>query len=233
MNDRADNNKPQIDDSAKALWGYPSAGESRWPAIGAVFMALILQLLLPDRLTPGPRYVLPILEVLLLVPLIVVNPSKLTKESRNMRAFSIAVIALINAANIASIGLLLHVLLNNSATNGRELIYAAVGIWLTLVLVFGLWYWELDRGGPLARCSSDHEPPDFMFPQMENPGLTRSRWAPSFLDYMYVSLTNATAFSPTDTMPLRPRTKVLMGIQGLASLTTIAVVGARAVNILH
>jgi hypothetical protein len=116
--------------------------------------------------------------------------------------------------------------------NGRELIVASVGIWLTNVIVFGLWYWELDRGGPYARHREDHPEPDFLFPQMCTPGAGRPDWAPGFTDYLYVSLTNATAFSPTDTMPLTPMAKLLMGGQAIASLLTVAVVASRAVNIL-
>jgi hypothetical protein len=100
------------------------------------------------------------------------------------------------------------------------------------VIVFGLWYWELDRGGPSARHDPHHREPDFLFPQMATPGAARPDWAPGFLDYLYVSFTNATAFSPTDTMPLTPLAKGLMGVQSAASLLTVALVAARAVNIL-
>jgi hypothetical protein len=118
-------------------------------------------------------------------------------------------------------------------SNGRLLIVSGAGVWLTNVIVFGLWYWEMDRGGPLKRRSEDHPAPDFLFPQMTNPGAARGRWSPVFLDYLYVSLTNAAAFSPTDTMPLTTRAKALMGAEGLASLATIGIVAARAVNILR
>jgi hypothetical protein len=100
------------------------------------------------------------------------------------------------------------------------------------VIVFGLWYWELDRGGPSARHDPHHREPDFLFPQMATPGSARPDWAPGFLDYLYVSFTNATAFSPTDTMPLTPLAKSLMAVQSAASLLTVALVAARAVNIL-
>ena len=115
---------------------------------------------------------------------------------------------------------------------GKNLLFYATQIWFTNVLVFGLWYWELDRGGPGERCASRHREPDFLFPQMANPGAATFDWHPSFVDYLYVSFTNATAFSPTDTMPLTEWAKVLMMIQSLASLITVALVAARAVNIL-
>jgi uncharacterized membrane protein len=220
-------------EAERAMWGYPSPGESRWPATGAVTVALILQAALPDRLTVGPSWVVPILELCLVVPLIIANPSRLTATSRDMRKLSIGLIALVNVANITSLALLVHVLVNGSKINGKQLILAAVGIWLTQVIVFGMWYWEIDRGGPVARTSVDHRPPDLLFPQMENPKVQRGPWYPTLVDYMYVSLTNSTAFSPTDTMPLSLLAKGLMAAQSLVSLTTIAVVGARAVNILQ
>ena len=220
------------DEQRAALWGYPLPGESRWPASAAVAMAIVMFLILPDKLVAGPRLALPVLETALLVPLMIANPSKLSHESRDMRYLSIALIALINLANIASLALLVHYLLAGGKADGRQLIEAGIGVWATLVIVFALWYWELDRGGPQARCRRDHGPPDFLFPQMENPAVAKGEWAPRFVDYFYVSLTNATAFSPTDTMPLTGRAKLVMAAQSVASLTTIALVGARAVNIL-
>jgi len=222
-----------VSDTERALWGYPSPGESRWPATAAVAVALIFQAALPDRLTVGPPWVVPALELCLVVPLIIANPSRLTTKSRDMRRLSIGLIALVNAANITSLALLVHALVNGSKVNGKQLILAAVGIWLTQVIVFGLWYWEVDRGGPVARTTVDHNAPDLLFPQMENPQVHRGRWSPTLIDYMYVSLTNSTAFSPTDTMPLSAVVKGLMAAQSIVSLTTIVVVGARAVNILQ
>ena len=113
-----------------------------------------------------------------------------------------------------------------------ELIFAAMQIWMTNVIVFGLWYWELDRGGPSARCRTSHREPDFLFPQMSTPAAAPPDWAPMFVDYLYVAFTNATAFSPTDTLPLTTWAKVLMAVQALASLLTVALVAGRAVNIL-
>jgi uncharacterized membrane protein len=216
----------------QSLWGVPTPGESRWPATVAVLAALVIQAILPERLTIGPSWIIPSLELCLLIPLVIANPSRLSRESRDVRKLSIALIALVSAANIVSLGLLVRVLVNGTKVNGKLLIVAAVGIWITQVLVFGLWYWETDRGGPIARTRADHAPPDFLFPQMENPGVHRGDWYPTLYDYVYVSLTNSTAFSPTDTMPLTTRAKALLASQSLVSLTTIAVVGARAVNIL-
>ena len=224
-------------DQADALWGYPSEGESRWWAAMAVVAALLLQIRLPEKLTIGPRYLLPALEMALLVPLVVANPSRFSRSSRDTRWLSVTLIAIVNADNIVSLALLIRRLLHggqlsSGSLNGRALVYSAISIWLTGVLVFGLWYWEIDRGGPVKRCTTDHGPPDFLFPQMENPGVARTPWTPHFIDYMYLSLTNSTAFSPTDVLPLTRQAKAIMAAQSVASLATVAVVGARAVNIL-
>jgi len=143
----------------------------------------------------------------------------------------IALIALITVANVVSLTELIHALLYGTKAGGRPIVYASVPIWLTNVIVFGLWYWELDRGGPAARQVREHRQPDFLFPQMSTPGCA-PEWSPNFLDYIYTSFTNATAFSPTDTMPISMWSKLLMMLQSLASLVTVAVVVSRAVNIL-
>lgn len=213
-------------------WRVPSPGEPRWPATLAVLIAVVIYIRLPDRLTPGPQFLIPILELALLVPLVVANPARITPESRDLRWLSLILIALVSAANAGSLVQLVRYLLHGGGANGRQLIRAGVGIWVTQVLVFAVWYWDLDRGGPLARTQADQAPPDFLFPQMENPELAGGQWWPQFWDYLYVSLTNSTAFSPTDTLPLTARAKMIMASQSVVSLTTVAIVGARAVNIL-
>ncbi len=216
----------------QAGWGFPSPGESRIPAALAVVAALALYVVLPNRLTLGPSWLLPALEAALLVPLIAGNPTRLTRESRNLRGLSISLIALVSLANVVSLSLLVHYLLHGGKAGGRQLVYSGIAIWLTNVIVFGLWYWELDRGGPLARVQPTHRRPDLLFPQMSTPWVVDRPWFPQFIDYLYTSLTNATAFSPTDTMPLTPWAKVLFGTQSLISVMVVVVVGARAVNIL-
>jgi uncharacterized membrane protein len=215
-----------------ASWRLPSPGEPRWPATLAVVVGLLIYIRLPDRLTPGPQYSVPVLELALLIPLVIAHPARITPESKNLRWLSLALIALVLAADGSSLVLLVHYLLHGGKANGRQLIRAGVGIWATQVLGFGLWYWEMDRGGPLARTQTDHDPPDFLFPQMDNPSLADGPWWPQFWDYLYLSLTNSTAFSPTDTLPLTARVKMMMAAQSVVSLATIAIVGSRAVNIL-
>jgi uncharacterized membrane protein len=199
-----------------------------------VLVAIALQLILPDRLIRGlgNRALIPTLEGALIVVLLIVNPSgHISKEQSRLRVIGVALIALITVANVVSLTELIHALLYGTKAGGRSLVYASVPIWLTNILVFGLWYWELDRGGPGARQLPKHRRPDFLFPQMSTPG-SAPGWTPDFLDYFYTSFTNATAFSPTDTMPLTTWAKLLMMLQSLASLVTVAVVVSRAVNIL-
>lgn len=210
----------------------PNQREPRWPAALAVIAALLLYVTLPDKLIPGPKYVLPVLELALLVPLMVTTPHRHHNEARIGRIASLILVAIVNIANVASLILLVHFLLSGGKTEGRDLVFASIQIWLTNVLIFALWYWELDRGGPGPRTRPHQRHPDFLFPQVQNPDLARRGWRPSFVDYLYTSFTNATAFSPTDTMPLTPAAKALMGVQAAASLLTVALVAARAVNIL-
>lgn len=226
---------PLTDEQRDACaWGVPASPESRWPASLAVMAAVTLYATLPERLTIGPTWLLPVLELALLVPLTLALPRRGQDEPQSHRLASIGLIALVNAANVASLILLVNSLLSGvNKREGSELIVAAMQVWLTNVLVFGLWYWELDRGGPSARCSDHHREPDFLFSQMTTPAAAPPRWAPAFVDYLYVAFTNATAFSPTDVLPLTSWAKILMLAQSLASLLTVALVAARAVNILQ
>jgi uncharacterized membrane protein len=172
------------------------------------------------------------LEAVLLLAIMATNPNRLTRESRDMRQVSLGLIALIAVANLLSLTLLVQALLNGSATSGRYLILAALGIWLTNVVVSALVFWELDRGGPHARSIGEPVEAEFLFPQDSLPEPRFATWTPDFGDYLYVSFTNSTAFSPTDTMPLSGRMKMAMLVQSLLSLVTIGLVAARAVNIL-
>ncbi|MDB5058397.1 MAG: putative rane protein [Chloroflexi bacterium] len=213
-------------------WGTVARNEPRWPATVAVIAAISLYLALPSRFIFGPPIALPILEAILIIPLSIVAPHRRVNETRWQRWAAIALIAIINIANVASLVLLIDRLINGGKIVGTNILIAAFEIWLTNIIVFALWYWELDRGGPDDRSMPGHRQPDFLFPQMVTPECTTERWSPAFLDYLFVAFTNATAFSPTDTMPLTPMAKTLMMLQALASLITVALVAARAVNIL-
>jgi uncharacterized membrane protein len=213
---------------------YPprAAGESFWPAQMTVLATIVLQLSLPQRLTVGPIWVVPAIETVLLVGLSVITPRKLVHEHKGRRRVALSITALVSAANVFSLVALTHFLLHHDVSNGRELIGAGVLIWLTNFLIFSLWYWEMDRGGPGLRAAGHDARPDFLFPQMSDDRVEPIEWRPHFIDYLYVSLTNATAFSPTDTMPLTPMAKSVMGLQSVVSLVTVGLIVSRAVNIL-
>jgi len=217
-----------------SAWGVPARREPLWPARLTILATLLLYVALPERLTlgVGPKWGVPILELALLLVLFVAAPRHRRQRPPWTRLAAILLTGVVSAANVLSLALLVDALLHGNKATGRELLFSSVEIWLTNVLVFALWYWELDRGGPDARRDPAHREPDFLFPQMTTPGCADAGWAPGFVDYLYVSFTNATAFSPTDTMPLTPWAKGLMTVQSLASLLTVALVAARAVNIL-
>ncbi|MDQ6847066.1 MAG: DUF1345 domain-containing protein [Candidatus Dormibacteraeota bacterium] len=206
--------------------------EARWPASLSIVVAVVLYLTLPELLVLGPRWVFPALEAAILLPLTVARPHRHPGEAGPSRIAAIALIGLATLGNVASLGLLVHVILGGFHITGRTLIVSAIEIYLTNVIVFGLWYWELDGGGPAARLRPGAPYRDFLFPQMNMPDKAPPGWRPTFFDYLYVSLTNATAFSPTDTLPLTRKAKGLMAIQCVASLLTVALVAGRAVNVL-
>jgi hypothetical protein len=227
-------------------------GESPlWPTL-AVLSAVGLYATLPTGFTSAGhataglfaavRWLVPALTVLLLAPLVLSVPQQRLLQSAGQRASalrvsrriaSIAVIALITAANGAAIVLLVRLLVTGTTIPGRELLRAGIHLWCMNVLVFGLWYWQLDGGGPLERRLESRREPDFLFPQQTLADATDRHWQPNFIDYLFVSYTNATAFSPTDTMPLSEWAKLLMIIESAASLLLAIMVVARAVNILH
>jgi len=206
---------------------YKTQNEPIWHVQLALVVAIVLQLLLSNQLTVGPKYVIAGFEVLLVVALALVRPDEKSITFRVRHTMSIVLIAVISFANISSLVLVIANLLGgNHGVTGKQLIISGLSIYLTNIIIFGLWYWELDV--------ANDKPTDFLFPQMTaGESVTKQKhWSSTFLDYLYTSVTNATAFSPTDTMPLTHRAKLLMTIQSLTALLTIALVAARAVNIL-
>lgn len=214
----------------------PAHGEYHWPPQLTVVAAIVLQLLLPDRLVAGPKWILPALEGLMLVALVIASPQRLEAPHSVRRVLTLCLTAIVSIANGISLVLLAHLLLNRGLSNGNQghqLIIAGSEIWLTNVMIFSLWYWELDRGGPGVRAAGLDGRPDFQFPHMtDEVAALYPGWRPQFADYLYLSLTNAAALSPTDTMPLSVAAKMIMGFQSLISLVTIGLVVSRAVNIL-
>jgi len=228
--------------AARALvpaWRRPTRGEHRWPVTVTVVVAIVLQIRLADSLTkPLPHLLLPLLEIALGVGLGIANPVRIERGGKVVRAGSIALIVLITAANATSAILLVRAILERAPGTGNAtaLLASGAAVWATNVIAFGLWYWEFDRGGPVARTvgGGTMRPPDFLFPQM---GLERDlvppKWEPHFIDYLYLSFTNATAFSPTDVMPMARWAKCTMAVQSGVALLVGVLVIARAVNVLQ
>jgi uncharacterized membrane protein len=223
-----------IESRAVPAWQRATEGEHRLPVAIAVALAIGLQLVLPNRLVIGPSWLFPSLEGLLLIGLIAANPRRINRTSTLLRTGSVLLIALFSLANAWSSAELIRGIVNSNSGDNNASVLLARGatIYVTNIIVFGLWYWEWDRGGPVARARGQRPYPDFQFPQMVQQDLTSSEWQPNFIDYLYVSFTNAVAFSPTDTMPLSRWAKMLMLIQASVALLTVAFVIARAVNIL-
>jgi hypothetical protein len=210
----------------------------------AILVAGVLYGSLPDSLLIGPRLLIPALEAALLVTVVVTNPRRLTKETRFSRYASLGLAGLVLVTNLVAEGFLVHHLVTASKSSGATLLIAALQVWLTNVIAFGLLYWELDRGGPVARARRKRDRlqlADFRFSQDENGDAVvevadgsseTSDWVPTLVDYLYLSTTNSSAFSPTDTMPLSHRAKALMALQATAALIVTLLVIARAVSAL-
>ncbi|GLZ53737.1 DUF1345 domain-containing protein [Actinomycetospora sp. NBRC 106378] len=212
-------------------WRRATTGERRWPVALAVLVVAGLQLTLPDEVVLGSRWLLPVLELAVLAVLLVANTFE--AEPRWRRRVSLVLTALISVANaFAAVRLVYHLVEGRGGDDPGTLLATGAAIWATNVIGFALWYWQFDRGGPSARARGDRDVPDFWFPQMQSPDLD-PEWEPQFVDYLYVSFTNATAFSPTDTMPLSRWAKLTMLVQSAVSLATVALVVARAVNVLR
>lgn len=208
--------------------------EPVWHLQLTVLAAIGLQLALPSHYVFSSRWILMIAEVLLLAALSFTTPKEKVFRSLSRRINVFLLIAAIGLTNIYALLQVADKLLGSGQIqNGRDLIMSAINIYLTNVIVFALLYWEMDGGGPGQRLATSSYEQDFMFPQDQNPGYKHPHWRPTFIDYLYVSSTNSMAFSPTDTMPLSRRAKLLMLGQATISLVAIALVAARAVNILR
>jgi uncharacterized membrane protein len=216
-------------------WMRSTQGERRWPVTLSVIAAIVLQILLPPHLTrPLPTFLMPALEGALGIGLHIANPVRIERGGKAVRTASIALIVLITLANAISAVLLIRAILIGAAGNSATpLLATGASIWATNVIAFALWYWEFDRGGPVRRAHGEMHFPDLMFPQMASPELAAPDWEPRFVDYLYMSFTNATAFSPTDVMPLARWAKLTMLAQSAVALAVGALVIARAVNILR
>ncbi len=206
-----------------------------------MLVAMAFYITLPATIASGRpyasvlfRFVIPVIELVLLIPLTVSAPHREAVESGRRRMASIALIGILTVANLIALGLLIWTLLDpQSSVHGRDLLFGALQIWVTNVIAFGLLFWEVDGGGPPARFAEPDADRDFAFPQMTDPEVAHEGWYPRFGDYLYTSYTNAMAFSPTDTMPVTMLAKGLMAAESGASILTLLLVAARAVNILN
>ena len=222
--------------AARAIpaWQRRTQGEERWPVTVTIAAAIALQMAVPDRLVlVHPSWVLPAAQGVLLIALVLANPHRIDRESKALRLLALMLAALLSLANGWSLArLAIGIVSGSPGTTPSRLLISGALIWLTNVIVFGLWYWEFDRGGPVARALNTKQYPDFQFVQMVSPTMAPPDWEPRFIDYLYLAFTNAAAFSPTDVMPLSRWAKIAMAAQSAVSIVTVALVVSRAVNIL-
>lgn len=216
-------------DNTASLQKHKIVFVPRWAALVGILAIGILYLALPEYLTFGPSWLLLILEVVLLIPLLFVWRTRRPISHKTLRLFTLAILGVVTVGLAASISLLVSIVLAGSIKAGFLLRSAAL-LWVTNILVFALWYWEVDGGGPHKRQHMGHQAADFMFPQQADGN--KSGWVPEFVDYLFVAFTGATALSPADTFPLTRPAKLLMMVEAMISLTVIVLLAARAVNIL-
>jgi hypothetical protein len=210
-----------------------ATGEPRWPMAAAVIVAMFLTVLLPKELRPFPVWLVPSLGGLLLAALIRGDPGRISRRSAMLRGLSIGLVSLLVVSAIWSTVLLVNELIHGgSLTNSAdELLEAGACVWVLNNIAFSLLYWELEGGGAAARLVGSRRHPDIAFPQDLNPHTAPEGWRPRFVDFLYLGFTNATAFSPTDAMPLAPWAKMAMALQAVISLVILGLVVARAVNV--
>ena len=210
--------------------------EPRWPlalVLGAfIVLTVVLRLVQPERERLGPRWLVPIIEIALLVALIAADPTHLARRTKWLRPLAITlIVALLAMAIISDAVLIVHLIQGSKVTEGAATLLASGAlVWAGTGLAFGLLYWELDSGGPLARYRGDREYPDFAFTQQLSPEFAPPDWRPHYVDYFVLGITTSMAFSPTDVMPMKPWAKLLMVAQSLISLSVLGLVIARAVN---
>jgi len=210
---------------------HPAAHLSKWPVVLALLALGGVYLVLPADLTAGPRWLLLAIETPVVAFFLVAHRMNLPIHPRQVRALVITLLGVATLLVAFSIAQLLSELLRDRIT-AKPLLGAAAGLWAANVLIFALWYWEIDRGGPHRRHAPDPPDPDFLFPQLSGPDIGPQDWMPEFVDYLFVAFTSATAFSPTDTLPLTRRVKALLMVQELSSLIMVALLAARAINVL-
>jgi hypothetical protein len=213
----------------------PEQGEHWWPVATAIIAVAGLRVALPERYSVLPRWLAPVVLLVLLALLIAGDPGRIDQQKTWLRIVTGTVIAVITVANLLAAGRLVADILTSNkllASNAAGLLAAGGVIWATNVIAFGLWYWNLDRGGAAARAHHPHADPAFVFPEMQQTHYVTTTWVPQFIDYLSLAFWTATAFSPADTSPIKPWAKLLMMLEAAASIALAALVIARAINIL-
>ncbi len=208
-------------------------GEPRWPMSVAVLVAIALQVITPHAGRVPGWWIYPILELLLLVVLIVRDPGRIDEPARAVRWLTIGLLVVMTIGLIGSLTvLILDIFRTRYHVPASALLGRGAALWITNVIVFSLWYWFLDRGGPLGRAVDPGSAASFAFPENATPELAPQGWTPQYPDYLYLSFTNCTAFSPTDSLPVRTWAKMTMMGQSVIALVTAILVIARAINVL-
>lgn len=216
---------------ADAATPATSWAEPRWPMAVAVLVAILLQVGTPHRGRLPGWWVFPVLESVLLVVVILRDPGRIDRRSRAARRSTIVLISLMTIGTMAGVvALTVDILAGVRGVSATDLLGRGAAVWFTNVIVFSLWYWELDRGGPAERAADSGAPPSFAFPENAMPEFAETGWRPKYPDYLYLAFTNATAFSPTDTLPVKTWAKMTMLLQSAVSLVTAILVIARAIN---
>jgi hypothetical protein len=216
----------------------PISVEPRWPIALAIsfFIAVSITLRIaePHRESLGPDWLVPGIEIGMLVALLAADPARIIARANWLRRVSLTLTLLLSAAAVLSTAILITDLINGgkATQSAGNLLASGAVIWLGNILIFGLIYWQLDSGGPLARYRGEHPYPDFAFSQQMSPELAPPGWRPQCVDYLILGLTTSTAFSPTDVMPMARWAKLTMAVQSVISLMVIGLVIARAVNVL-
>ena len=221
-----------------------------WLARGAILVIVMLQIGIVNDLAVGPRWLAPGLELALLIPVSLATAwmqqrargastdaqwASIGRHRRMVRRLAFVLTAICTLMNFGALGRLIAAILAGHAGSGKTLLLDATNIWATNVVIFALWFWSLDRGGPATRGIISEAKSDFLFTQQQAgvvEGEQFEDWSPGFIDYLFLAFTNATAFSPADTLPLTTRAKLLMMAEAAISLCTIAIVASRAVGIL-
>ena len=201
----------------------------------AIVVAAVLHVALPAKYRVNPPWVAPVVLLGLLAALIIGDPGRIDRQKTWLRIVTGAVIAFLTVANLLAAARLVHDILTNNklyANNATGLLAAGAVIWATNVIAFGLWYWDLDRGGAAARAHRPQASPAFIFPEMLHTDYVPTTWVPQFVDYLSLGFWTATAFSPTDVSAVKPWAKLLMMIEAIVSLGLAGLVIARAINIL-